>query len=106
MEKSRRPYALVDVHWLPLSGKLKYPETPAFGMTGYRAEEGVAGMFSVYVETLAGRPGAGNVQPARLYALVDAMRERLPVVGGAFFLTAGATVVAKCVTRDRGEDET
>ena len=101
---SRRPYALVDIQWLPLPASLHYPVASAFGLTGYREEDGLAGLFSVYVRTLGGRPGAGVEQRAKLYALVDAMRPRLPEVGKKFMLTAGTTVVAVCLTRGREEE--
>jgi hypothetical protein len=32
------------------------------------------------------------------------MRERLPEIGTKFFLSTGTTVVAECLTRDRGEE--
>jgi hypothetical protein len=105
MASTQRPYALVDVRWLPLPASLRYPTTEAFGLTGYREEDGPSGLFSVYVRTLGGRPGVGVVQCAKLYALVDAMRPRLPEIGKKFMLTAGATVVAECSTRGRGEEE-
>jgi len=103
--KTRRPYALIDIHWLPLPASLKYPATRAFGSTGYREADGPAGLFSVYVETLTGAAGAGNVQSAKLYAAADAMHESLPEVGSKFFLSTGPTDVAECIVRDRGEEE-
>ena len=103
---TRRPYALVDIRWLALRASLKYPATRGFGSTGYREADGPAGLFSVYVQTLDGDPGAGNTQTAKLYALVDAMRDRLPEIGEKFFLSTGASVVAECTTRDRGEETT
>jgi hypothetical protein len=103
--KIRRPYALIDIRWLPLPASLKYPGTPEFGLTGYREADGPAGIFSVYVKTLDGEPGAGKTQSAKLYALAEELRERLPEIGARFFLSTGTTVVAECVTRDRGEEE-
>jgi|GEM_PF-2976504 len=103
--KTRRQYALIEVRWLPLPASLKYPATPGFGLTGYRETDGPAGLFSVYVKTLGGEPGPGNVQSAKLYALAEAMRDRLPEIGAKFLLSTGTTVVAECVTTDRGEEE-
>jgi hypothetical protein len=105
MSSTQRPYALVDIQWLPLPASLQYPTTGAFGLTGYRQEDGPSGLFSVYVRMLGGRPGAGVAQRAKLYALVNAMRPRLPEIGTKFVLTAGATPVAECVTRERGEED-
>lgn len=103
--KERRPYVLIDIHWLPLPASLKYPATRAFGSTGYREADGSAGLFSVYVETLTGTPGAGKVQSAKLYAGADAMRSALPEIGSKFFLSTGPTVVAECIARDRAEED-
>lgn len=103
---NRRPYALVDLRWLPLPTSLHYPATRAFGSTGYREQDGPPGLFSVYVKLLGSvRPGPGVEQPARLYALVDALRERLPQIGTKFMISTGTTVVAECLTLDRGEEE-
>jgi hypothetical protein len=102
---TRRAYALIELRWLPLPAALKYPEMPAFGFTGYRETDGPAGLFSVYVKTLDGEAGAGKVQSAKLYALVDAMGDRLPEIGTRFLLSTGTTVVAEGTTRDRGEEE-
>ena len=57
--KNRTPYALIDIRWLPLPAFLKYPSTPEFGLTGYRESDGPGGIFSVYLKTLDGEPGAG-----------------------------------------------
>jgi hypothetical protein len=103
--KERRPYVLIDIRWLPLPSSLKYPAKRAFGSTGYREADGPAGLFSVYVETLTGAPGAGNVQSAKLYAGADSMRSSLPEIGSKFFLSTGPTVVAECIARDRAEEE-
>ena len=101
----RRPYALVSIRWLPLPVGNKYPGTSSFGATGYREGDGPSGLFSVYVKLLDGSPGPGVKQVARLYALVEAMQARLPNIGTNFYLTAGRTVVAECLTKDRGEEE-
>ena len=103
--KKRRPYVLIDIHWLPLPASLKYPTKGAFGGTGYREADGPAGLFSVYVQTLTGVPGAGNVQSAKLYAIADAKRSALPEIGSKFFLSTGLTVVAECIARDRAEED-
>jgi hypothetical protein len=90
---------------MPLPAFLKYPGTAGFGLTGYREVDGPVGIFSVYVKTLDGEQAAGKMQSAKLYALVEQMEGRLPGIGEKFLLTAGTTVVAECVTRDRGEEE-
>ncbi len=100
-----RKYALVDIQWLPLPSWLKYPAGAEFGLTGYREADGPAGMFSVYVKRLGGDLGAGSVQAAKLYALAEAMCDRLPQIGTKFMLTTGSTIVAECSTRSRGEDD-
>jgi hypothetical protein len=100
-----RQFAVVEIHWRPLPATLKYPDAKSFATTGYRETDGVSGIFSVYVRALDGEPGAGKVQIARLYALADEMVSRLPEVGMKFCLSTGNTVVAECVTTDRGEDE-
>ena len=78
--KPRRPYALIDIRWVPLPSSLKYPGTTGFGLTGHREADGPAGIFSVYVKTLDGEPETGRPQTAKLYALVDGMQGRLPGV--------------------------
>jgi hypothetical protein len=103
--KLRRPYALIDIRWVPLPASLKYPGTPGFGLTGYREADGPTGIFSVYVKTLEGEPGPSTTQRAKLYALMEEMQGRLPEIGGKFLLSTGTTVVAECVARDRGEEE-
>jgi hypothetical protein len=89
---------------MPLPASLKYPGTSRFGLTGYRESDGPTGIFSVYVKTLEGEPGVGKTQPAKLYALAEEMQGRLPKIGEKFLLSTGTTVVAECVTRDRGEE--
>ncbi len=66
----RRLYALVTMRWRNLAPPRKYPATKAFGTTGYREQDGLAGIFSVYVVPLAGRPGPAVEQTAKVYALV------------------------------------
>ena len=100
-----QPYALIEIHWLPLPIHLKYPMTASFALTGYRQTDGPDGLFSVYVRTMAGVPRADQAQPAKLYALANEMRDRLPEIGERFMLSTGATIVADCVTKDRGEEE-
>lgn len=102
----RRPYALVDIRWLPLPASLHYPVVRNFGSTGYREQDGPSGLFSVYVKLLGSvRPGPGVEQKARLYALVEGLQGRLPMIGTRFMLSTGTTLVAECLTRDRGEEE-
>jgi hypothetical protein len=103
--ENRRPYALIDIRWMPLTASLKYPGTPGFGLTGYREADGPTGIFSIYVKTLDGEPGAGRMQSAKLYALAEELQGRLPEIGQKFLLSTGTTVVAECMTRDRGEEE-
>jgi|SRR5579859_3571747 len=103
--KTRRPYALIDIRWMPLPAFLTYPGTQEFGLTGYCEADGPDGIFSVYVKTLDGKPGPGETQSAKLYALAEDLRDRLPKIGEKFLLSTGTTVVAECVTRDRGEEE-
>ena len=99
--KERQPYVLIDIRWLPLPASLKYPAMRAFGSTGYREADGPAGLFSVYLETLTGEPGPGNVQSAKLYASAHEKQSTLPEIGSKFFLSMGPTVVAECIARDR-----
>lgn len=102
-----RFYAIVDINWLPLPASLHYPVTRSFPTTGYREVDGPSELFSVYVTLLSDvQPGPGVVQSARIYPLVDEMRDRLPLVGTKFFLSTGTTVVAECMTQDRGEETT
>lgn len=102
---TRRQYALIDLRWMPLPAFLTYPGTRGFGLTGYSEADGAGGIFSVYVKTLDGEPGSGKTQSAKLYALVEDLRSCLPEIGEKFLLSTGTTVVAECVTRDRGEEE-
>ena len=69
------------------------------------AKDGPAGIFSVYVKTLDGEQEEDKTQSAKLYALVEDVRDRLPVIGEKFLLSTGTTVAAECMTRDRGEEE-
>jgi hypothetical protein len=100
-----RAFSLVRLKWRVLSPPWKYPQTAAFGATGFREAEGPGDLFSVYVELLEGRPGPGVEQNVRVFALVPGMEPRLPQPGEGFAVTAGNEMVAAGVVIERGVGE-
>jgi hypothetical protein len=99
------PFSDVELRWRSLPAGLHYPSTPAFALVGFREGDGPAGAFSVYVKRELVVNEAHVPQMAKLYALVSEMRGRLPEIGSRFYLTTGTTIVADCVTLNRGEED-
>jgi hypothetical protein len=99
-EPRKRRFVDVDVAWLGSS-----PAASELGMTAFRPNEGVEGLFSVFVKFRNKDSGTQAWKQARVYALTPNMQFKLPPKGEVLILASGNAPLANYVVTNVAEED-
>lgn len=79
------------------------PSVATAGLTAYRAHIGFEDLFSVFVR-FSDLSKNGSWRSAHIWALVEQMESRLPLVGNTLILTNGSKLVAEALIVSEGSE--
>jgi hypothetical protein len=80
------------------------PTNQTAGLTGYRKQEGLSDLFSIYVRFSNRDATTSHWRGAKIFALVSEMEDRLPAVGQVLVITAGHTPAAEAKVINTGRE--
>ena len=94
-----RRFVTVRLRWLISEP----PSIATAGLTAYRDQIGPEDLFSVFVR-FCDPSENGSWRSARIWALVEQMEPRLPLVGDTLILTSGSKLVAEALIASEGSE--
>ncbi len=96
----KRPFVIAEIRWLTD----ERITAVTVGTTCYRERIGESDLFSVFLRFDASSLIDGRWARAKVFALVEDMEERLPLLGEAIVITAGLTPIARGEVIELGEE--